>query len=66
MQTVRSKAVKGKMIGMGRSALRLTVKNVWDFEEMMCRGLEPTADELQTTRCEIQQIREIASQIERQ
>jgi len=65
MQTLRSKAVKGKMIGKGRAALRLTVKNVWDFEEMMRRGLEPTAEQLQVTQSEIERIREIASQIER-
>ena len=66
MQTLRSKAVKGKMIGKGRAALRLTVKNLWDFEEMMRRGLEPTAEQLQVTLSEIEWIREIASQIERQ
>ena len=66
MQTLRSKAVKGKMIGKGRAALRLTVKNLWDFEEMMRRGLEPTAEQLQVTLSEIERIREIASQIERQ
>ncbi len=63
---VRSKAVRGPAVGWGRAALRLTVKNVWDFEEMMRRGLEPTAQELQVTRNEIEWIREIASQIERQ
>jgi hypothetical protein len=42
----------------------LTVKNVWDFEEMMRRGLEPTAEQLQVTRSEIERSREIASQIE--
>ena len=62
---VRSKAVRGRAVGWGRAALRLTVKNVWDFEEMMRRGLEPTAQELQVTRNEIERIREIASQIER-
>ena len=66
MQTLRSKAVKGKVIGKGRAALRLTVKNLWDFEEMMRRGLEPTAEQLQVTLSEIERIREIASQIERQ
>ena len=66
MQTLRSKAVKGKVIGKGRAALRLTVKNLWDFEEMMRRGLEPTAEQLQVTLSEIEWIREIASQIERQ
>ena len=63
---VRSKAVRGRAVGWGRAALRLTVKNVWDFEEMMRRGLEPTAEQLQVTLSEIEWIREIASQIERQ
>ena len=63
---VRSKAVRGRAVGWGRAALRLIVKNVWDFEEMMRRGLEPTAEQLQVTRSEIERIREIASQIERQ
>jgi hypothetical protein len=66
MQTLRSKAVNGKVIGKGRAALRLIVKNLWDFEEMMRRGLEPTAEQLQVTLSEIEWIREIASQIERQ
>jgi hypothetical protein len=63
---VRSKAVRGRAVGWGRAALRLTVKNVWDFEEMMRRGLGPTASQLQIARSEIEWIREIASQIERQ
>ncbi len=62
---VRSKAVRGRAVGWGRAALRLIVKNFWDFEEMMRRGLEPTAEQLQVTRSEIERIREIASQIER-
>ena len=55
-----------KLWVMTRAALRLTVKNVWDFEEMMRRGLGPTASQLQIARSEIERIREIASQIERQ
>jgi hypothetical protein len=31
---------------------------------MMCRGLKPTAEQLQVTRSEIERIREIARQIE--
>lgn len=62
---VRSKAVRGRAVGWGRAALRLTVKNLWDFEEMMRRGLGPTASQLQIARSEIERIREIASQIER-
>jgi Uri superfamily endonuclease len=64
MHIVKTKTVKGKVIGLARAALRLIVKNVWDFEEMMCRGLKPTAEQLQVTRSEIERIREIARQIE--
>ena len=63
---VRSKVVRGFSVGWGRAALRFIVKNVWDFEEMMRRGLKPTAEELLKTQREIERIREIASQIERQ
>lgn len=66
MGTVRSKVVKGRMIGMGRSALRLIVKNVWDFEEMMRRGLVPTEQQLQDTLRDIKQIQETARLIDRQ
>ncbi len=50
---------------MGRSALRLIVKNVWDFEEMMRRGLVPTEQQLQDTLRDIKQIQETARLIDR-
>lgn len=56
MARVRSKAVRGLAIGKARQALRFTVKNVWDFEEMVRRGLEPTTHELQVTRSELKRI----------
>ena len=64
MTTLRSKAVKGRTIGKARQALRFTVKNLWDFEEMMRRGLVPTAKELRVTRCDVKQIQKIARLIE--
>lgn len=64
IQVVKTKTVKGKVIGLARAALRFIVKNVWDFEEMMRRGLEPTAEQLEKTRSEIGWIREITSKIE--
>ncbi len=64
MSTLRSEAVQGRTIGKARQALRLTVKNLWDFEEMMRRGLVPTAEELATTRRESEQIQTTARKIE--
>lgn len=64
MPVLRSEVVKGMTIGMARLALRLTVKNFWDYEEMMRRGLTPTAKELDVTRRKIKQIQKIARLIE--
>lgn len=63
---VNTKTVKGEVIGKGRATLRLIVKNVGDFREMMRRGLHPTEKQLWKTWSEIEWIREIARQIERQ
>ncbi len=64
MSTLKSSTVTGKTIGMARSALRLTVKNLWDFEEMMRRGLVGTANERQVTRQKLATIQLIVAQIE--
>ncbi len=32
---LKSSVVKGKTIGFARQAIRLIVKNLWDYEEMM-------------------------------
>lgn len=64
MAMLRSEAVTGRTIGKARQALRLTVKNLWDYEEMIRRGLVPTAKELDVTRREVKQIQKIARLIE--
>lgn len=66
MRIVKTKTVKGKVIGLARAALRLIVKNVWDFEEMMRRGLVPTEQQLYDTLRDIKQIQETARLIDRQ
>lgn len=63
---VKSSNVKGRTIGMARLALRLIVKNLWDFEEMMRRGLLPTVNELQAVECEVERIQRAAREIEQQ
>lgn len=63
--TLKAKNVTGTIIGKARLALRLTVKNLWDFEEMVRRGLLPTTTERQTVETQIQRIRSITHQIER-
>ena len=63
---VKSSNVKGRTIGMARLALRLIVKNLWDFEEMTHRGLLPTDNELQSVECEVERIQRAAHQIEQQ
>jgi hypothetical protein len=42
---LESREVTGKTVGKGRQALRLTIKNVWDFSEMCRRNLVPTERE---------------------
>lgn len=49
---------------MARLALRLIVKNLWDFEEMTRRGLLPTDNELQAVECEVERIQRAARKIE--
>lgn len=63
--TLKTKTVTGTTIGKARLALRLTVKNLWDFEEMVRRGLLPTTTERLTVETQIQRIRSITHQIER-
>lgn len=61
---VKSSNVKGRTIGMARLALRLIVKNLWDFEEMTHRGLLPTDNELHAVECEVERIQRAARKIE--
>ena len=49
---------------MARLALRLIVKNLWDFEEMTHRCLLPTDNELQAVECEVERIQRAARKIE--
>jgi len=63
--TLKSKTIKGTVIGKARLALRLTVKNVWDFDEMVRRGLLPTEQDLQTVKTQIHLIRSTVLRIER-
>ncbi|QDT33941.1 GIY-YIG nuclease family protein [Thalassoglobus polymorphus] len=61
---LKSSNVQGRTIGMARLALRLIVKNLWDFEEMTHRGLLPTDNELQAVECEVERIQRAARNIE--
>jgi len=51
-----SRGVRGKIVGYGREALRLTIKSVWDYPEMRRRGILPTASERQKVNGEVEQI----------
>ncbi len=59
------KNATGKITGKARLAVRMTVKNLWGFDEMGCRGLLPTITERQTVETQIQRIRSITLRIER-
>lgn len=54
--TLMSRDVKGKIVGYGREALRLTIKSVWDYPEMRRRGILPTASERRKVNGEAEQI----------
>jgi hypothetical protein len=58
--TLRSKSLKGRLVGYARGALRLVIKNVWDYPEMIRRGLMPTGEEQAVVLREIEQIRSFA------
>jgi hypothetical protein len=57
--TLRSKSLKGRLVGYSRGALRLVIKNVWDYPEMMRRGLMPTVEEQAVVLREVEQIRSL-------
>ena len=38
-------SARGRIIGPPKAALKLIVKNVWDYDEMQSRGIVPTPDE---------------------
>lgn len=49
--------VRGKVVGMARQSLRLTIKNIWDYPEMQRRNLFPSPPECARTLQELKQIR---------
>jgi Uri superfamily endonuclease len=53
----------GDEIGRSKSALKLTIKSVWDFPEMQRRGLLPTEKEREKTLIEIETIIATANEI---
>ena len=48
-QLLMDREVKGKTIGMARLALRMTIKNVWDYPEMQRRGILSSKDQQDKT-----------------
>ena len=44
--------------GLWRYAIRLVVKNVWDYEEMIRRGIKPSAEQLLRATDELERISE--------
>lgn len=48
--------VRGKTVGLARAALKLTIKNLWDFPELQRRGIDARPDE---SRKAIQELRDI-------
>ena len=58
-----SRAVTGRDVGAARQALRLTIKNVWDYPEMCRRGLLPTDVEKTKVCQELSVIKSTAKQI---
>ncbi|MHC2068127.1 GIY-YIG nuclease family protein [Bremerella sp. T1] len=63
MPVLRERSAKGTVVGLGRLALRLTVKNVWDHQEMVHRDILPTEDQRKRVRQEVQLIVEAAKAI---
>ena len=55
--------VTGKEAGQARLALRLTVKNVWDYPEMIKRKLLPTDKQIKAVDNELKEIRKTAKRI---
>jgi len=51
-----SREVTGQFVGEVRGALRLTIKNVWDYPEMHRRGIVPTAEQVATVSTETAKI----------
>ena len=60
---INCREVRGKVVGKGRQALRLTIKSVWDYPEMRQRAIFPTEDEQRQTIQETDEIVGIANDI---
>ena len=65
MPIVAARTVTGYDVGDARQALRLTIKNVWDYPEMLRRKLTPTKDEKAKVKQELVVIRRTAKKISR-
>ena len=63
MPIVAARTVTGNDVGDARQALRLTIKNVWDYPEMLRRKLTPTKDEKAKVKQELVVIRRTAKRI---
>lgn len=55
--------VRGMIVGRARLALKLTIKNVWDFPEMLRRGITADDDQLIQTLQELRRIIEAADAV---
>jgi hypothetical protein len=54
-----------RMIGKLKAALKLTVKNIWDFEQMTQLGIAPTMQQRRETLALIGEILATAEQLSR-
>lgn len=45
--------IQREVVGLARQAVRLIIKNVWDFPEMQRRKIRPTDDEREKTTSEL-------------
>lgn len=55
--------VRGMIVGRARLALKLTIKNVWDFPEMLRRGISADDDQRRQTLQELGRIIEAADAV---
>ena len=63
LPVLAERIVTGKEAGQARLALRLTVKNVWDYPEMIKRKLLPTDRQIKAVDNELKEIRKAAKRI---
>jgi hypothetical protein len=55
--------VRGKTVGLARAALKLTIKNLWDFPELQRRGIDAQPDESRKAIQDLHDIIKIAGLI---